>query len=161
MKTYHGSLEVVESPKLIVANRTLDFGQGFYTTTNFDQANQWVEIRKENSGSNCGYVNVYEVADSLLDDTSLNVLKFDSPNEEWVDFIIKNRTDVDFNHDFDLVFGPVANDRVYTSLTLFENGFIDKATLIIALKAHKLVDQLLFHTERAITFLNFKECVQI
>ena len=34
MIIYHGSNLVVETPKLVVQNRFLDFGYGFYTTTN-------------------------------------------------------------------------------------------------------------------------------
>ena len=38
MILYHGSNVIVEQPKLIRQNRYLDFGFGFYTTTNRDQA---------------------------------------------------------------------------------------------------------------------------
>lgn len=33
MKIYHGSLEMVEQPKILQPNRKLDYGEGFYTTT--------------------------------------------------------------------------------------------------------------------------------
>ena len=35
---YHGSNVAVERPKIIQSQRTLDFGEGFYTTTNKQQA---------------------------------------------------------------------------------------------------------------------------
>ena len=38
MILYHGSNVAVESPALIKQNRYLDFGFGFYTTTNMEQA---------------------------------------------------------------------------------------------------------------------------
>ena len=38
MILYHGSNVTVEQPKLIKQNRYLDFGFGFYTTTNRNQA---------------------------------------------------------------------------------------------------------------------------
>ena len=38
MILYHGSNLTVSEPKLIVQNRFLDFGYGFYTTTNKVQA---------------------------------------------------------------------------------------------------------------------------
>ena len=41
MKLYHGSLEIVEHPRIIEPNRTLDYGRGFYTTTSYEQAEQW------------------------------------------------------------------------------------------------------------------------
>lgn len=37
MILYHGSNVVVEKPKLVPQNRFLDFGYGFYTTTNKEQ----------------------------------------------------------------------------------------------------------------------------
>ena len=37
MILYHGSNVEVREPKIIVSNRTLDFGAGFYTTSNKGQ----------------------------------------------------------------------------------------------------------------------------
>lgn len=36
-------------------------------------------------------------------------LLFESPTDEWVDFVMKNRTQEGFAHDYDLVYGPVDN----------------------------------------------------
>ena len=38
MIVYHGSNMIVDQPRLVHQNRTLDFGYGFYTTTNQNQA---------------------------------------------------------------------------------------------------------------------------
>ena len=38
MRIYHGSIEKVVSPEIRESNRTLDYGQGFYTTTSYEQA---------------------------------------------------------------------------------------------------------------------------
>ena len=38
MILYHGSNVIVDKPMLIRQNRTLDFGSGFYTTTNRNRA---------------------------------------------------------------------------------------------------------------------------
>ena len=76
-------------------------------------------------------------------------------DEEWIDFVHSNRTQLDFSHDYDIVYDPVANDRVYAAFSLFEQGFIDKGTLIHEMRAYKLVDQLLFHTERSLETLKF------
>ena len=49
MILYHGSNMVVEKPRLIEQNRFLDFGYGFYTTTNKVQAENFakkVEARR-------------------------------------------------------------------------------------------------------------------
>ena len=46
-------------------------------------------------------------------------------------FLMSNRTNKDFNHDFDIVYGPVANDKVYAAFALYEGGIIDKQNLIL------------------------------
>ncbi|MBQ4033027.1 MAG: DUF3990 domain-containing protein, partial [Paludibacteraceae bacterium] len=73
---------------------------------------------------------------------------------------MKNRTQKDFNHNYDIVYGPVANDRVYAAFALFEGGVLNKQELIAELKTYKLVDQYLFHTVdslKAISFVDYKE----
>ena len=85
----------------------------------------------------------------------MKCLIFDSPTEKWVDFVMSNRTQKGFEHEYDIVYGPVANDRVYASFALYEGGLIDKKTLISELKTYKLVDQYLFHTEEALKYIKF------
>ena len=48
MKLYHGSIVAVHEPKILTPARTLDFGKGFYTTTDFEQAKKWVQNKKRN-----------------------------------------------------------------------------------------------------------------
>lgn len=74
---------------------------------------------------------------------------------------MNNRTNKDFNHDFDVVYGPVANDKVYAAFALYEGGIIDKQTLISELKAYKLVDQYLFHTDKALESVIFIEAKEV
>lgn len=80
---------------------------------------------------------------------------------EWVDFVMQNRTQKDFVHDYDIVYGPVANDRVYAAFALFEGGLIDKQTLITELKTYTLVDQYLFHSNRSLQSLQFIEAKEV
>ena len=51
MKLYHGSIVAVHEPKILTPARTLDFGKGFYTTTDFEQAKKWVQNKKRNEKS--------------------------------------------------------------------------------------------------------------
>lgn len=81
--------------------------------------------------------------------------------EEWATFVMANRTQKEFTHDYDIVYGPVANDRVYFQFGLYESGAISVDTLIRELKTYKLVDQYLFHTEKALTALHFVESRKI
>lgn len=159
MKIYHGSIEKVECPEIRESNRTLDYGQGFYTTTSYGQAEAWVKRRMNEKRASCGYVCVYELDESALQ--NLNTLVFEQPSDEWVDFVMKNRTQKGYVHEFDIVYGPVANDRVYAAFALYEGGLINKQALIAELKAYKLVDQYLFHTEEALQTLTFIEAKEV
>ena len=161
MKLYHGSLEIVMRPVIRQMNRTLDYGRGFYTTTSEKQAEDWVKRRLKEAEATNGYVNVYEFNERI--GLSLKNLMFDAPTEEWVDFVMHNRTERGFTHDYDIVYGPVANDRVYAAFAFYEGGLLDKQNLIAELKTYKLVDQYLFHTEaalRTLTFIEAKETSQ-
>lgn len=158
MLAYHGSLDIIKSPEILTPNRTLDYGKGFYLTTSESQAVSWV-LRKMDESHQVGYVNIYEIDETIMN--SLKVLYFDYPSEEWLDFVMKNRTDSNFDHDFDIVFGPVANDRVYASFSLYEAGFITKSELIKELKTYKLVDQFLFHTQKSLNILSFVEAKEV
>lgn len=159
MKVYHGSLEVVEHPMILPPNRTLDYGKGFYTTTSEKQAKEWVERRMIENHSSYGYLNIYDFEDQKL--TEFRSLIFKEPTEEWANFVLANRTNKNFTHDYDIVYGPVANDRVYLQFGLYEAGAISIETLIRELKTYKLVDQYLFHTEMALTALNFIKATKI
>ncbi|WP_300700135.1 DUF3990 domain-containing protein [Bacteroides sp.] len=158
MRLYHGSLEIVRTPKIIKPTRTLDYGNGFYTTTSYEQAEQWVR-RRMTSPMNIGYVNIYEIDDSKTSD--MDILWFDELTEKWVDFVMFNRTSKDFEHNHDIVYGPVANDRVYAAFALYEGGFLDKEGLIKELKTYKLTDQMLFHTIKSLKHLKYIEAKEI
>ena len=159
MKIYHGSIDKVEVPEIRESNRTLDYGRGFYTTTSFRQAEDWVRRRMSENKVSVGYVCVYELDESALQD--LKALVFETPTDEWVDFVMKNRTLKGYDHEYDLVYGPVANDKVYAAFALYEGGLIDKNTLISELKTYKLVDQYLFHTAQALQYIKFEEAKEV
>lgn len=90
MKIYHGSLEMVEHPKILPPNRTLDYGKGFYTTTSERQAKEWVGRRMIEKHIPFGYLNVYELDEKKL--VELNTLIFSEPTKEWAEFVMANRT---------------------------------------------------------------------
>ncbi len=157
MEVYHGSLEIVENPEIRIPNRTLDYGSGFYTTTDYNQARDWVS--RHNKKAKVGYVNVYEI--DLKAVRQANVLWFDEPTSEWIEFVDNNRNTPGFSHTYDFVYGPVANDRVYAAFALYEAKLLNKQELLTMLKVYDLVDQLLFHTQEALKFLKFKESHKI
>lgn len=48
MLVYHASNMVVVNPMPVESNRLLDFGPGFYTTTNREPSEQWLDYVAEN-----------------------------------------------------------------------------------------------------------------
>lgn len=159
MKIYHGSIEIVEKPEIREANRSLDYGSGFYATTSYEQALSWVKRRANEKKLSKGYINIYEFNEDSIN--NFKHLIFESATEEWLDFVMHNRIHDSFEHDYDIVYGPVANDKVYASFALFEGGFINKQALVSELKTYKLVDQYLFHTEESLKTLKFIEAKEV
>lgn len=80
---------------------------------------------------------------------------------EDIDFVMKNRLNKDFAHDYDVVYGPVANDRVYACFALYESGVMSKESLLTELRTYDLVDQYLFHTKRSLQLLTFIKAKEI
>ena len=76
-------------------------------------------------------------------------------------FVMANRMQKGYVHDYDIVYGPVANDRVYAAFALYEGRLISKLALIAELRAYKLVDQYLFHTERSLESITFVEAKEV
>lgn len=157
MEVYHGSLEIVSVPEIREPNRTLDYGAGFYTTTDYKQACDWVG--RHNKTAKVGYVNVYEVDIDAV--RNANTLWFNEPTDEWIDFVDSNRNTPGFVHNYDFVYGPVANDRVYAAFALYEAHLFGKREFLEMLKVYDLVDQLLFHTPESLKVLKFKEARKI
>ena len=157
MRLYHGGLLKVEKPQLIEPSnlRTCDFGSGFYTTTDLEQARRWAKIRQTRDRVSTGHVSIYEVSEDLLEAADLKRLIFTSASTEWLSFVMSNRTNRAFNHNYDLVAGPVANDRVYATLTLFETEQLSIEETVHRLKTYTLVNQVLFHTEKALQKLKY------
>lgn len=154
MIVYHGSNLVVEKPRLIVQNRYLDFGYGFYTTTNKIQAIGFAEkvYKRKNEGTK--QVSIYEIDEKKLF-AECSVLRFDAPNEAWLDFVAENRSGNYEGDTYDVVYGPVANDDVYTTFTLYQAGALSKEQTLETLKIKKLYNQMVFTTENALSFLKF------
>lgn len=90
-----------------------------------------------------------------MDNADLNIRKFNGADEAWLYIVADCRKSRP--HEYDLVQGPVANDKVFTTVNLFESGVLSAEAAILQLKAYKTYDQLSFHTERVIKALTFVE----
>lgn len=155
MRLYHGSIVEVRKPSLRFGRRRTDFGKGFYTTTLAEQAEHWAKIKKDRAKASRAVVSVYEIDDRILTDASLSIREFHGVDESWLEFVVGCRKKEAARHDYDLVFGPVANDNVFVTVNLYESGVLDAPAAIAQLRAYKTYDQLSFHTKRVIGALKF------
>ena len=153
MIIYHGSNLIVEKPELISQNRFLDFGYGFYTTTNKAQAESFakkVVFRRGGTPT----VNVYEIDDDIGGEI-FKIKRFGAPDERWLDFVCAHRSGTYNGERYDLIIGAVANDDVYRTLQVYSTGLLTKEQALEALKIKKLFDQYVFATNEAISLLKF------
>ena len=75
---------------------------------------------------------------------------------EWLEFVCAHRRGEKLNSDFDLIIGPVADDRVYSVVVRYENGEYELEEALIRLKSESLVDQIVFRNEKALKYLHFE-----
>lgn len=155
MILYHGSNVIVDQPKLIRQNRYLDFGFGFYTTTNREQAVNFAQKVTDRRKMGEATLNIYSVNEAVAFQ-ECKVLQFDSPDEAWLDFVAANRQGTYQGEKYDLIYGAVANDDVYRAIALYMTGVLDKEQTLSSLKIRKLFNQLVFATEKSLQYLKFE-----
>ena len=156
MKLFHGSNTSIEEINLGKCNLYKDFGQAFYLTEDRQQAQVVANARVSLFGGE-PVINEYEFDESKLKDGSLRFFRFDGYTEDWADFIFKHRDDSivpPYMHDFDVVYGPIANDRVGMQIRNYRMGSIDKSEFMRRLEYMKgITFQWAFCTPRAIDCL--------
>lgn len=160
MIVYHGSSIIVDKPRILQSERFLDFGAGFYTTSNKEQAVRWAKRVAARRKTETQYISVYEL-DYERAEKELEVIHFEQADEAWLDFICACRSGKELMKEYDLVYGPVADDNVYATVQLFELGILDRAETIKRLKVEKLYDQVLFHTEKALRLCTYREVLAL
>lgn len=154
MILYHGSNVIVSQPKLIPQNRFLDFGFGFYTTTNKAQSVSFADKVTKRRRNGQKAVSIYEINENIAF-ADCSVLRFDKPGEAWLDFVSDNRSGNYEGESYDFIFGPVANDDLYRTFTLYTAGVLTKDQTLEHLKIKKLYNQLVLTTEKALSYLRF------
>lgn len=160
MKLYHGSIVSVKNPNLRQGRPNTDYGKGFYTTVDFDQAARWARIRRDRAGGGNAVVSVYEVDDMLLQKEDFRIMEYNGATKDWLDFVVANRRYAPL-HEYDIVLGPVANDSLYATISLYENGELSAEAAVVQLKSHVLFNQVSFHTEKVLTQLHFVESIMV
>lgn len=155
MILYHGSNMVFEKIDLDKSKTNKDFGKGFYLSDNYEQAEKMAQFKVVTLGGNVN-VQSYEVDNEILKDNTLNIKIFNEYSKEWAEFIFANRdnnSDIQC-HDYDIVYGPIANDRVGLQIRKFHDGSIDFEEFLHRIKYMKgITFQYFFGSNKAINKL--------
>jgi hypothetical protein len=149
MILFHGSNCEFDTISLKKSKDNRDFGKGFYTTTLEEQAREWAEILFLRTQRGSAFL--YEI--ELQDFTGLNVKIFPEYNLEWLNFVKDNRVHGETRHSYDIVKGPVANDRTREVIAQYLSGAYDEEYALKQLTYMKFNDQISFHTDKALTKL--------
>lgn len=130
MILYHGSTIAVEKPEIITSVIGRDFGFAFYTTDIKDQAIRWAKRKAMIASRKKG---------------------------KWLDMVIQCRCNPNYQHEYDIVIGKIANDNVGETVSYVLQGIMRKEDAINRLKFEKINNQIAFCTERALNCLHFQK----
>jgi len=147
MKVYHGSYIKIDKIDLAKSKPNKDFGKGFYVTKFRNHAEEWAKIVGEKYGTD-GFVSEFEFFESDFTKSICKIKHFDAYDEDWLDFVVENRdksreTPI---HNYDIVIGPVADDKVQNTLRLYLKGEISKEKFLKMLTHHEETHQICFCT---------------
>ena len=152
MILYHGSNTYIEEIDLSKSKPNKDFGKGFYLSDNKPQAEQMAKFKALTLGGE-PIVTTFEVDDNILSNTNLKVKCFSEYSQDWADFVFANR-EGNKTDTYDIVYGPIANDKIGLQMRKLKDGNIDKAEFLNRLKYMQGVTyQYYFGTESAIKYL--------
>lgn len=148
---YHGSCFVFDKVDLSKSYNRRDFGKGFYTTILQSQSKEWayrLSLREKKEE--------YYVYEFLFwENDTLKVKRFDSLNIEWLEFVKMNRIKGGLQHDYDIVIGPVADDKTMETIQLYIADILTSEEAIERLKYSKVNNQISFHTQKSLSYLKF------
>ena len=149
MILYHGSFIEINKPDLKHSRPNVDFGKGFYTTILKSQSKEWayrLSLREKRKD--------YYVYEFLFEEVpALKVKRFERLNEEWLEFIKKNRSKGGLQHDYDVVIGPVADDNTMETVQLYMANILTAEEAVERLRYNKVNNQVSFHTEKALQYV--------
>ena len=160
MRIYHGSTAIVEEPSIIRCEIGSDFGYGFYTTDNKEQANSWAKRRamfENRKGIRHAHlvINIYECNDCSVANV-LKIKEFDGITMEWLDMIVNWKRDLSHAHPYDIVIGKIINDDVSETLSYVLQGFMKKEEALERLEGQKINNQIAFCSEKALSYLTYQ-----
>lgn len=157
IKLFHGSNIKIEEIDLTKCSPYKDFGRAFYLTSDESHAQTVADARVDIFGGE-PVVNVFSFDEALLGNGELSFKSFDAYTEEWADFVYQHRDETNvppYMHGYDVVYGPIADDRVGLQIRNYRLGNINKQEFLQRLKYMKgITFQYAFCSERAIKTLH-------
>ena len=175
---YHASYTEIKNIEISLCSKGKDFGQGFYLTKDFVQAQKFVKsgvnkAKLENKipvVQDYGFVNIYKVSDV----TELLEFDFDTADKDWLHYVSGNRNGSLFSDiiqelsGFNVIGGKIANDQTAATLNLYINyaygtpGSREADDFCIRkLLPDRLSNQYCFKTREAVDSLIFTEAVKV
>jgi hypothetical protein len=154
MQVFHGSYVEILGIDLAKSQSNKDFGKGFYVTRFRNHAEAWATniARRYHKTP---FVTEFTFFERAYEDDRYKVLRFDDYCEAWLDFIILNRNPetTTQKHDYDIIEGPIADDKIQNRIVDFFDELITKADLLNELKYHEETHQLCFCTVSSLQML--------
>jgi hypothetical protein len=162
MKVYHGSYLKIEKIELARCLPQKDFGQGFYVTKFRHHAENWAKVMGRKHQRE-GVVTEFDYTESPFAKRICKIKHFDDYNEEWLDFVVANRQNEGEKaiHEFDIVEGPVADDKVQNRIRDYLNGKILKQDFLQELIYHEQTHQICFCTKVSLQLLKNTDTVRV
>ena len=156
MILYHGSTVEIEKIDLSLSKPNKDFGKGFYLSDNEQQAYEMARY-KAMQLDKTPVVTVFEFDEKILSAPDYLIKQFSGYSKEWAEFVFANRSNPYGEipvHSYDIVYGPIANDRVGLQIRNYMEHNIDLSTFLERLKFMKgITFQYFFGSERALKTL--------
>lgn len=151
MILYHGSNKIIDVIDLTMSKKYKDFGQAFYLSAEKDQAQKMALAKVVQFGGEES-VTTFEFDETSLSSSELKVLCFTEYSREWAEFVFNNRDEnQDYQHPYDIVYGPIADDYIGLQIRDFKRHNITFEQFLSNIRYHKgITFQYAFCTQRAI-----------
>lgn len=153
MILYHGSTIEISQIELSKSKPNKDFGRAFYLSEDREQAMEMAQFRAEFEETD-PVLNLFEFDELLLQ--QFRYKRFEDYTEEWAHFVYDNRTEPNglTIHDYDIVYAPIANDRIGAQITRLKQGYITFEEFLKRIQYIKgITFQYAFCTQRAVAKL--------
>ena len=153
MILYHGSNVQIDIIDLEQSRPNKDFGKGFYLSEQESPAIEMANFKSILLGGE-PIVTKFQFDIVAMQNPNLRIKIFEGYSEEWADFVLANREGCEVEQ-YDIVYGPIANDKIGLQIRKLKDGSIDKLEFLNRLKYMKgITYQYYFGSEKSIQYLS-------